>query len=154
MRSLCSVSWWDLTLSEGRVGWLSGGGASVSGSLAVAETVSWMCLIARSVLFSRGGFIVVCASMFCWSRVDRDLLMVESLFRMCCRGVTSGGLSRRYMYRFLAIVESWTYILGQDGGRVSWPMMSARSSAVLIVVGAVPMCRGRYVLRARSGCIR
>ena len=32
--------------------------------------------------------------------------------------------------------------------------MSARSSAVLIVVGAVPMWRGRYVLRDRSGCMR
>ena len=31
--------------------------------------------------------------------------------------------------------------------------MNARSSAVLIVVGAVPIWWGRYVVRASSGCM-
>ena len=78
----------------------------------MAGIVSWMCLIAGYGLSAWGRFSVIYAVMFCWRRVDRDLLMVESLALMCCRSITSGGLSRRYLYRLLAVVESWTYILG------------------------------------------
>ena len=38
--SPCSVSWWDLTLSEEKAGWLSFGGAGVSGSSAMVGIVS------------------------------------------------------------------------------------------------------------------
>ena len=40
--------------------------------------------------------------------MDRDLLMEDSLVLMCWRGVVAGGLSLRYMYRLLAVAESWT----------------------------------------------
>ena len=107
-----SFSWWDLTLMEGAMGCVSNIG------------VSW------SVFVSGGGIVVMhrCinwrASVFWFpgvgSRVSRacvnlmasDLLIVAILVRMCWRCVVSLGLSLMYMYRFLAVFESCTYILG------------------------------------------
>ena len=83
----------------------------------------------------------------------RDLLMVDIFDRMCWRWVVSAGLSRVYMYRFLAVLESWTYIRGYAAGRASIPMFIASVSAVLMLVSDAPSAFGMYVTLARIGII-
>ena len=63
----------------------------------------------------------------------------------------SGCGSRRYMYRFRAVFESWISKRGVFGGRSSSARIVAMISAVLMLVFAVPMVGGRYVVRDING---
>ena len=86
-------------------------------------------------------------------RMARDLLMVDIFDRMCWRWVVSAGLSRVYMYKFLAVLESCTYMRGYAAGSVSIPMFIANVSAVLMLVSDAPIAFGTYVTLARIGII-
>ena len=82
-----------------------------------------------------------------------DLLIVAILVRMCWRCVVSLGLSLIYMYRFLAVLESCTYIRGWFVGRSSMPRFRASVSAVFMLVSDAPIILGRYVTRVSIGFI-
>ena len=61
-------------------------------------------------------------------------MLTEAIFeRICWRGVVSGCGSRRHMYRFRAVFESWIIIRGVSGGRIS----SARIVASSLLGGYV-----------------
>ena len=70
---------------------------------------------------------------------------------MCWRGVVSGCGSWRYKYRFRAVLESWISNRGVLGGRISRARIVSIISAVFMLVLAVPMYGGRYVVRDSSG---
>ena len=57
------------------------------------------------------------------------------------------------MYRFLAVLESWTYRWGYCVGSASSPSRKAIVSAVLMLVSDAPIIGVRYVTRVRIGFI-
>ena len=107
-----SFSWCDLTFMDGAMGCVSGTGVSCSifgsgGGIAAIHFCTTWC---ASVFWFSG--VVSRLSSACVILMASDLLIVAILVRMCWRCVMSLGLSLMYMYRFLAVLESCTYIRG------------------------------------------
>ena len=99
----CVVSWCDSTLREGICWWVSGSDMLFPSVVGITGIVFWMC-----VIFGVGWVVVFCVvvlvcCMYCRILSANVLLIVAIFVRMCCLCVTCGGLSLRYIYRFLAV---------------------------------------------------
>ena len=91
-------------MSSTGVSWLSV--VSGGGRFEMQRCITWY----ATVFWVSG--VVLRVSNACVSLMVRDLLTVAILVRMCWRCVVSFGLSLMYMYKFLVVLESWTYIRG------------------------------------------
>ena len=145
------VSWCDAVLNDGAWGWVSCVGCGVEWS--------WFCGMELCMCFMVWLGVAVSSGRR-WSKASnrsaRDLLTVAILCRKCSRCVVSGWGSRKYRYRFRAVAESCTSILGMIGAIISSASIVARISAVLMLVLAVPMFGGRYVVLVMigmNGCV-